>query len=86
MTLLAVSPDGGTLLAADELGPPPFNGPLWQLPVLGGSARRVGAAVGQDAAWSPDGQMIVYADEYDLILAKRDGAEPRKLVTLPDKA
>jgi serine/threonine protein kinase/Tol biopolymer transport system component len=86
MTLLAVSPDGGTLLATDELGPPPFNGPLWQLPVLGGSARRVGAAVGQAAAWSPDGQMIVYADEYDLILAKRDGAEPHKLVTLPDKA
>ncbi|HXN53299.1 MAG TPA: protein kinase [Candidatus Acidoferrum sp.] len=85
MILLAVSPDGGTLLVADALGPPFFNGPLWQLPVLGGSARRMGAAVGRAAAWSPDGQMIVYADGYDLILAKRDGTEPHKLVSLPDQ-
>ena len=84
MFLLAVSPDGGTLLVADGAGPTTINGPLWQLPVLGGSARRLGAAVGQAAAWSPDGQMIVYADGHDLTLVKRDGAEPHKLVSAPD--
>ncbi len=83
MLLLAVSPDGGTLLAADEVGQTAFKGPLWAVPVLGGSPRRLGDAVGQAAAWSPDGQTIVYVDENDLFLVKGDGTEPRKLVSAP---
>jgi eukaryotic-like serine/threonine-protein kinase len=86
MSLLAVSPDGATLLVADEVGQTSFNGSLWGLPVLGGSPRRLGEGTGQAAAWSPDGQMIVYADRHDLFLAKNDGAEPHKLVSAPDQA
>ena len=82
MILRAVSPDGGILLVADELGTA-FNGPLWAVPVLGGSPRRLGEAVGQAAAWSPDGQMIVYADGQDLFLAKSDGGGPHKIVSAP---
>ena len=82
--LLAVSPDGATLLVADEVGTA-LNGPLWAVPVLGGSPRRLGEAVGRAAAWSPDGQMIVYANGHDLFLAKSDGAEPHKLVSAPDR-
>ena len=37
MAQLAVSPDGSTLLAADEVGQTAFHGPLWAVPVLGGS-------------------------------------------------
>ena len=84
-SLLAVSPDGATLLVADMLGTT-FQGPLWAVPVLGGSPRRVGEAVGQAAAWSPDGQKIVYADGHDLFLANSDGGEPHKLVSAPDQA
>jgi Tol biopolymer transport system component/tRNA A-37 threonylcarbamoyl transferase component Bud32 len=80
MLLLAVSPDGATLLVADAVGTA-WNGPLWAVPVLGGSPRRLGEAAGQAAAWSPDGQMIVYANVNDLFLAKSDGAEPHKLVS-----
>jgi serine/threonine protein kinase/Tol biopolymer transport system component len=83
MSLLAVSPDGGTLLVADEVGQTAFRGPLWALPVLGGSPRRLGGADGEDAAWSPDGQMIVYATGSDLFLVKSDGTEPHKLVSAP---
>jgi serine/threonine protein kinase/Tol biopolymer transport system component len=86
MTLLAVSPDGATLLVADEVGQTAFRGPLWGVPVLGGSARRLGEAAGQAAAWSPDGQRIVYADGHDLFLAKSDGSEAHKLVSAPDQA
>jgi serine/threonine protein kinase len=88
MSLLGVSPDGAALLVAPE-----FNnravvganevGPLWAVPVLGGSARRLGD--GRAGAWSPDGQMIVYANGHDLFLAKSDGAEPHKLVSAPDR-
>jgi hypothetical protein len=58
----------------------------WEVPVLGGSPRRVGEAAGQAAAWSPDGQKIVYADGHDLFLARSDGSEPHKLVSAPDQA
>ncbi|HMD84754.1 MAG TPA: protein kinase, partial [Terriglobia bacterium] len=84
MQLLAVSPDGATLLFADLPGTA-LNGPLWAVPVLGGSARKLGEAVGGAAAWAPDGQMIVYANGHDLFLAKSDGAEPHKLVSAPDR-
>ena len=86
MVLLAVSPDGATLLVADEVGQTAWNGPLWGVPVLGGSPRRLGEAVGQAAAWSPDGQTMVYADGHDLFLAKSDGTEPHKLASAPDQA
>jgi Protein kinase domain/Dipeptidyl peptidase IV (DPP IV) N-terminal region len=86
MSLLAVSPDGATLLVADEVGQTAFRGSLWAVPVLGGSPRRLGEAAGQAAAWSPDGQRIVYGEGYDLFLAKSDGSEPHKLVSAPDRA
>ena len=41
MWLLAVSHDGATLLVADEVGETAFSGPLWAVPVLGGSPRRL---------------------------------------------
>jgi eukaryotic-like serine/threonine-protein kinase len=85
MFLLAVSPDGATLLVADEVGQTAFNGPLWGLPVLGGSPRRLRDAAGQAAAWSPDGQTIVYADGHDLFLARSDGSESHKLFSAPDQ-
>ena len=83
MKLLAVSPDGATLLVWDAVGTA-LNGALWAVPVLGGSARRLGEAVGRAAAWSPDGQMIVFANGHDLFLANSDGGEPRMLVSAPD--
>jgi serine/threonine protein kinase/Tol biopolymer transport system component len=84
MQLLAVSPDGAELLVADEVGSA-YKGPLWAVPVLGGSPRRLAEAVGQAGAWSPDGQMMVYADGHDLFLAKSDGADPHKLVSATNR-
>ena len=85
MFLLAVSPDGANLLVADEVGQTAFNGPLSALPVLGGSPRRIRDAIGQAGAWSPDGQMIVYADGHALWLAKSDGSESHKLFSAPNQ-
>ncbi len=85
MVLLSVSPDGAELLVADFQGTV-FKGPLWSLPVLGGSPRRLGDTVGQDAAWSPDGKTLVYANGSDLFLAGSDGTEPRKLVSVTGTA
>jgi Tol biopolymer transport system component/DNA-binding winged helix-turn-helix (wHTH) protein len=78
--VLGISPSGSDLLIytwlANEL-----RVPLWVMPVLGGSPRRIGE-VTQDATWSADGQ-IVYGLDHDLYVAKSDGTESRKLVSVP---
>ena len=83
MAQLAVSPDGSTLLAGDWVGQTAFHGPLWAVPVLGGSPRRLGNAAAQVADFSPDGQTIAYGDFNDLDLINSDGTGQRKLVSLP---
>lgn len=79
MQLLSVSPDGANLLVADEVGATALGGFLWSVPILGGSARRLGDATGRDGAWSPDGHMLVYADRSDLFVANSDGSSPQKV-------
>jgi hypothetical protein len=78
---LDVSHDGAELLG-EELPRTGQSGELLSLPILGGAPRRLGGIAGQDAAWSPDGKMLVYADGSELFLAKSDGTESRKLVSL----
>jgi serine/threonine protein kinase/Tol biopolymer transport system component len=84
MVPLAVSPDGSTLLVADEVGQTAFHGPLWSVPVLGGSPRKLGDLIAQAAAFSPDGSRIVFADGNDLKIANSDGTDPHKLVSMPE--
>jgi eukaryotic-like serine/threonine-protein kinase len=79
--LLSVSPDGAELLLADQPGNTPMA-PLWSLPVLGGSPRRLGDTAGQDGAWTPDGKKLVYGNGRGLFLARSDGTEPHKLVSV----
>jgi len=84
MIPLAVSPDGATLLVADEVGQTAFHGPLWSVPVLGGSPRKLGDTAAQAAAFSPDGRKIVYTDGNEIKVANSDGSDLHKLVSLPD--
>jgi serine/threonine protein kinase/Tol biopolymer transport system component len=81
MVPVDVSPDGSAFLVVDGHGYPAI-GPLWNLPVLGASPRRLGDAVGQAAAWSADNKSLVFAKDRDVFLANADGTEPRKLVTM----
>jgi dipeptidyl aminopeptidase/acylaminoacyl peptidase len=54
------------------------------MPLLGGSPRRVGnLRSNSGAAWSPDGQRIVYQSGNELHIARNDGTELAKLATLP---
>jgi Tol biopolymer transport system component/predicted Ser/Thr protein kinase len=81
MVPLSVSPDGSDLLVQDMQGTT-FSGPLWSLPVLGGSPRRLGDAVGSGGAWSPDGGMLAYTEGSDVFLANSDGTDSHKLVSV----
>jgi Tol biopolymer transport system component len=56
---------------------------LLAAPLLGGAARRLGdLATLEEAAWSPDGQQLVYPRDKELLIARSDGWEVRKLATL----
>jgi serine/threonine protein kinase/Tol biopolymer transport system component len=76
-----LSPDGSELLVVDGTGAPP-RGPLWSLPILGGSPRRLADAAGETAAWSPDGKMLAYSNLNDLFVAKKDGTDSHKILTV----
>jgi len=54
--------------------------PVWILPVPAGSPRRVGEILAHAAAWTPDGQHILYATGDRLYLCNPDGTESREFV------
>jgi len=81
MVPVDLSSDGSELLVVDGQGAPP-RGPIWSLPLLGGSPRRLADALGETAAWSPDGKMLAYSNLNDLFVAKADGTEARKVLSL----
>jgi eukaryotic-like serine/threonine-protein kinase len=82
MNLLDVSPNGSELLLSDQPGTS-VDGPLWSLPILGGSPRRLANTTGHGGAWSPDGRKLVYVNGDEFRLANADGSESRKLLSVP---
>ena len=87
---LGISQDGTQLLAADRsrtlLAADHYAtaeaGQLLRVPILGGSPYRLSSLVAQAAAWSPNGRLLVYAAGGELFLARNDGTESRKLVSV----
>ena len=85
MDVLTLSPDGSELLVADAQGVP-AKGPLWSIPILGGSLRRVGDMDVSDATWSPDKKQLAYSTANTLFVAKGDGTEPRQVANVSGSA
>ena len=81
MVPIGLSPDGTEILIVEGQGAPP-KGPLNSIPILGGSPRRIGEIIAETAAWSPDGKMLAYTNLGDLFIAKADGTDPRKIVSV----
>jgi Tol biopolymer transport system component len=78
--LLDVSPDGSTLLAGEIITY--GQGPLWTVPILGGSPHRIGNLVAKAAGWSSDGQRVAYVQGSDLFVAQSDGSAALKLASV----
>jgi Tol biopolymer transport system component/DNA-binding winged helix-turn-helix (wHTH) protein len=73
-----VSPDGSNLLLIAEQEAGAFWA-LWNVRILGGTVRRMGAAA--NAAFSPDGNSIAYAtQEGEIWIMRSDGTGSHKLV------
>lgn len=79
-TLIDGSPDGSELLVAD--GQVGQDSPIWVVPLVAGSPRRLGDAVGHAGSWSPDGRKIVWVNGPDLYVSNSDGTGSRKLVSM----
>ena len=80
------SPDGNFLdysMSAIE----DINAKVYQVPVLGGTPRRLLDAVQTSLTFSPDGSLICYStrnvdtNDVDIMIANADGTSPRKLAT-----
>jgi Tol biopolymer transport system component len=80
--VLAISPTGSELLVRSPASSLKEEAPLWVQPAQGGSPRRLGDLEGAEAAWSPNGESIVYTKDCDIYVAKSDGTESRKLQTV----
>ena len=78
-----ISPSGSELFVGSYDGPYPF--PYWLVPLPGGSPRRLGDIGSHDVHPSPDGRQIAYVVESDLYLARSDGSESRKLLSVTGK-
>jgi len=75
-----ISPDGALLLMNTARGTS-LDGPLWSVPVVGGSPRRLGNLDGHSAAWSPDGTKLAFGRGNEIFLAKSDGGDAQPLLT-----
>jgi Tol biopolymer transport system component/DNA-binding winged helix-turn-helix (wHTH) protein len=76
--LFGISPDKRDLLVG-ETENPLRDAPLWRVPIIGGTPRRLGNLAGHDASWSPDGKKLAYVVGSGLYLANADGSDSRVL-------
>ncbi len=79
--LVDIAPDRSSLLIS-EFG---FTNPLagfWTLPLPAGTPRRLGDITGRQATWSPDGSRLAIARGSEIQLARSDGSEPKRLLSV----
>jgi Tol biopolymer transport system component/DNA-binding winged helix-turn-helix (wHTH) protein len=80
-----LSPDGTKLLLRSHLSPESEQA-LWVVPVGGGSAWRVANILAHDAAWTPNGNNILYAAGNDLFLTRPSDDNSTLVAHLPGRA
>ena len=79
ITLVGISPDGAEVLAETYNGYE-VESPQWIVPVTGGSPRRLDDLTAHDAAWSPDKQLVAFAQGDGLFLLDSNNGR-RKIFT-----
>jgi eukaryotic-like serine/threonine-protein kinase len=76
-----ISPDRTELLIGEWAGTEE-EGPIWVMPLPDGSPWRVGDILAHDCAFSPDGKQVLHANGFGLFLAKLDGDDIKKVVSV----
>ena len=90
VSMFDISPDHSQLLVKGNADVSPTfaenEGRAWRLPLPAGAPRPLANLVAQGAAWSPDGQQIVFAEGPEIFLTHSDGTNARKLTTVEGSA
>ena len=79
--MIAMAPNLSELLVQSVVSSESLP-PIWVVPVLGGTPRRVGNVRAYDGAFSPDGKRIVYCTVSGIYQDNLDGTEARKLLAV----
>ncbi len=80
--VIDVSPDGSTLLVMTMIED---KGSLWSVKAVGDLKRRLVDSGVDTAAWSPDGNSVVYSlQNGDLYVMRADGSGGRRLASIPE--
>jgi eukaryotic-like serine/threonine-protein kinase len=79
--LLSMAPNRSELLVQSVVSNDPLA-PIWVIPVLGGTPRRLDDVHANDGTFSPDAQHIIYSRFSDIYQANLDGTDSRKLLTV----
>ena len=81
-----VSPERSELLIGSWNGEENFitgeESPQWIVPVPAGSPRRLSDVAALASAWSRDGQQLTFSRGPDIYLARWDGTQPHKVITM----
>jgi hypothetical protein len=77
-----MSPDRSELVVGSFSGTE-VDQPLWTLPMLGGSPRRLTGLPGEDATWMANGDLLV-SHGNELTVVSRNGAAQSKFLSLGD--
>jgi Tol biopolymer transport system component/DNA-binding winged helix-turn-helix (wHTH) protein len=84
LAILGISPDRSELLVQNGVADGSYlAGELWVQPLPAGAPRRVGNIIASSACWTPDATHIVYAFGQAIMIANKDGSEPRELANVP---
>jgi Tol biopolymer transport system component/DNA-binding winged helix-turn-helix (wHTH) protein len=76
-----VAADGSSLLVGAIFGTN-RSPEIWSLPLPSGAPRRLGDFGADSATWSPDGNLLFFSRGGEIIQARSDGAQPRKMATV----
>ncbi|MGC1687468.1 MAG: protein kinase [Candidatus Acidiferrales bacterium] len=80
MSILDISPDGSEfLLVQSDLNDETQRGTIWTMPVLGGSARRLGNITARGASYSPDGKLIAFNEKESVYVCGSDGQNVKEI-------
>lgn len=77
--ILDISPDSAEFLVGsftargEEM-------PLWSVPVVGGSPRRIGGVTSAYAAWFPDGHRVIYGKPDGIYEINQDGTDAHRFI------
>jgi Tol biopolymer transport system component/DNA-binding winged helix-turn-helix (wHTH) protein len=87
LAIYSMSPDRSELLVVKNspVGSD-FAGEVWVQPLPAGAPHRVGNILSTAACWSLDGTHILYAYHRAIMIANKDGSEPRELAKVPGVA